>query len=274
MRAAGALGAEEVTVAGASFSVGDRIVVRRNDPALGVVNGDRGAVVAVDPGRGRIDLALPGGQVSLPRDYLERPTRHGRPALEHGYAITAHLAQGMTCRRTFILATDQLTREAGYVALSRGRESNRLYALAPATNERDEFAPATRERRDARDALVEGLERTRAQTLATDATVSSMIEVTQQRRALEGTLAQVRAERRMLERERPAWYGPGARSRHVAALADVDARLRCVQGEIAGLVGRQEALRDQARREAAFIRHLEPERSFTRERDLGIDLGR
>ena len=63
MRAAGALGAEEVTVAGASFSVGDRVVVRRNDPALGVVNGDRGAVVAVDPARGRIDLALPGGQV-------------------------------------------------------------------------------------------------------------------------------------------------------------------------------------------------------------------
>src|SRR5205085_405619 len=80
--------------AGAVFSAGDRVVVRRNDRALGVVNGDRGVVVAVDPARGRIDLALPRGQVSLPRDYLECPTRHGRPALQHGYAITAHLAQG------------------------------------------------------------------------------------------------------------------------------------------------------------------------------------
>ena len=274
MRAAGALGAEEVTVAGASFSVGDRVVVRRNDPALGVVNGDRGAVVAVDPARGRIDLALPGGQVSLPRDYLERPTRHGRPALEHGYAITAHLAQGMTCRRTFILATDSLTREAGYVALSRGKESNRIYAIAPAATERDEFAPATRERRDARAVLVQGLQRSNAQTLATDATVASMIEVTQQHRALEGTLSQLRAERRRLERERPAWYRPGARSQHVAALADVDVRVRKVEAR------RRRARRPaggaarSGRRDAASARQREPERPFTRERDLGIDLGR
>jgi conjugative relaxase-like TrwC/TraI family protein len=274
MGAAGTLGAEEMTVAGASFSVGDRVVVRRNDPALGVVNGDRGAVVAVDPARGRIDLALQGGRVSLPREYLERPTRHGRPALEHGYAITAHLAQGMTCRRTFILATDSLTREAGYVALSRGKESNRIYAIAPDAAERDEFAPATRERRSARAALVEGLQRSHAQTLATDANLASMVEVTQQRRALEATLSQLRAERRRLDGERPAWHRPGARSRHAVALADVAARVRDVEGDVARLIGRQEALRDQARREAASIRQLEPERPFTRERDLGIDLGR
>ena len=40
------------------------------------------------------------------------------------------------------------------------------------------------------------------------------------------------------------------------------------------LVGRQEALRDQVRRDAASARQREPERPFTRERDLGIDLGR
>ena len=64
------------------------------------------------------------------------------PALTHGYAITGHLAQGMTCRSTFILATDELTREAAYVALSRGRDSNRIYALGPAAPERAEYAPA------------------------------------------------------------------------------------------------------------------------------------
>jgi hypothetical protein len=95
-------------------------------------------VAGLVPGEGRIDLELAGRKVSLPRVYLEQPTRHGTPALTHGYAITGHLAQGMTCRSTFILATDELTREAGYVALSRGRESNRVYALAPAAPERAE----------------------------------------------------------------------------------------------------------------------------------------
>ena len=168
MRAAGALGAEEMRVAGASFSVGDRVVLRRNDRALGVVNGDRGVVVALVPAEGRIELELAGVKVSLTREYLRRPTRHGTPALTHGYAITGHLAQGMTCRRTFILATDELTREAAYVALSRGRESNRVYALEPAAPERAEYAPAAGREQDARAVLVDALGRSRAQTMASD----------------------------------------------------------------------------------------------------------
>ena len=41
MSAAGELGAEEVSVGGAVFAAGDRVLIRRNDTALGVVNGDR-----------------------------------------------------------------------------------------------------------------------------------------------------------------------------------------------------------------------------------------
>ena len=53
-----------------------------------------------------------------------------------------------------------------------------------------------------------------------------------------------------------------------------DVRVRKVERDVAELVGRQEALRDQVRRDAASARQREPERPFTRERDLGIDLGR
>lgn len=49
-----------------------------------------------------------------------------------GYAITGHAAQGMTCGQTFVLATDGLSKEWAYVALSRGRESNRLYVTREA----------------------------------------------------------------------------------------------------------------------------------------------
>jgi hypothetical protein len=52
--------------------------------------------------------------------------------------------------------------------VSRGRESNRLYAVADVDSEREEYAPSDARGRDARSALVDGLNRSRAQTLASD----------------------------------------------------------------------------------------------------------
>ncbi len=49
MRAAGALGEQELALAGGAFAVGDRVVLRRNDRRLGVANGERGVVAAVEP---------------------------------------------------------------------------------------------------------------------------------------------------------------------------------------------------------------------------------
>ena len=57
----------------------------------------------------------------LPADYLD--AGH----VTHGYAITGHKAQGLTVDHTFVLGSDALYREWGYVALSRGRHTNRLY---------------------------------------------------------------------------------------------------------------------------------------------------
>lgn len=47
----------------------------------------------------------------------------------HAYATTIHKAQGVTVDRCLTLGTDDLYREAGYVALSRGRSANVLYAV-------------------------------------------------------------------------------------------------------------------------------------------------
>lgn len=59
----------------------------------------------------------------LPTEYLD--ASH----VTHAYATTIHKAQGMTVDRCLTLGTDDLYREAGYVALSRGRHPNTLYAV-------------------------------------------------------------------------------------------------------------------------------------------------
>ncbi|MDP8930632.1 MAG: ATP-binding domain-containing protein, partial [Actinomycetota bacterium] len=107
----------------------------RNHPRLGVLNGTRGTVTDVD----RSDRALTfvrddtGQRVDLPADYLDAGW------VDHGYALTAHKAQGLTCDATFVLGSDEIYREWGYVALSRGRLTNRLYLLGePETDEPDD----------------------------------------------------------------------------------------------------------------------------------------
>ncbi len=79
MRAAGALGPDELRVGGAGFSVGDRVVLRRNERSLDVVNGDRGTVVALDPDERELTVRLGTRRVTLGRSYLESVDRHGRP---------------------------------------------------------------------------------------------------------------------------------------------------------------------------------------------------
>ena len=44
-----------------------------------------------------------------------------------GYAVTAHRAQGATVDTCHVVATPAMTREAFYVAMTRGRHENRTY---------------------------------------------------------------------------------------------------------------------------------------------------
>ncbi|MGI9156460.1 MAG: hypothetical protein ACR2FG_07460 [Marmoricola sp.] len=64
--------------------------------------------------------------------------------LDHGYALTVHQAQGLTCQRAMLLGSDALYREAGYVGLSRGRQRNDLHLVerAAADNPEQELCRA------------------------------------------------------------------------------------------------------------------------------------
>jgi hypothetical protein len=112
------------------FAAGDRVLTTRNRRGLGVVNGSRGTVAAVDEHERTLTVRLDGtrrdeGRTTvLPAEYLD--AGH----VTHAYAITGHKAQGMTVDRSFVLGDEAMYREWGYVALSRGRAENRLYVVA------------------------------------------------------------------------------------------------------------------------------------------------
>ena len=168
MRAAGRLGNGELRLPGGAFAVGDRVLVKRNDLRLGVVNGDRGRVIGVDPEARQLTLDLHGEQITLGAGYLDDRTVHGDPTLQHGYAMTVHVAQGLTVDHAFVLAGSGLNRELGYTAMSRGRESNHLYVAREPETTRVEYAPTDPYRVDPIARLAAQLATSSETTLAID----------------------------------------------------------------------------------------------------------
>jgi conjugative relaxase-like TrwC/TraI family protein len=111
---------------GAVAGVGAHVVTRRNDRRLTtgrswVKNGDTWTIHAVRPDGSLVVQRDHGkGKVGLPADYV-------REHVELGYATTAHQAQGRTVDTTHTLLSATATREALYVAATRGRTSNTIY---------------------------------------------------------------------------------------------------------------------------------------------------
>jgi conjugative relaxase-like TrwC/TraI family protein len=126
VRDAGRLGADELRAGGRDFAVGDRVVATRNEHRLGIVNGDTGVVKTIRRDALSVEFR-PGRRVEVPARYA----RDGH--LDHGYALTAHRAQGATVDSSFVLGSDELYREWGYTALSRHREAARFYVSATPT---------------------------------------------------------------------------------------------------------------------------------------------
>jgi exodeoxyribonuclease V alpha subunit len=68
------------------FEVGDRVMQTRNDAERDVSNGDVGQVADVDPGRKRLRVAFPRGEVTY--DAAQAGD------LTHAWAVTVHKSQG------------------------------------------------------------------------------------------------------------------------------------------------------------------------------------
>jgi hypothetical protein len=191
LRHAGTLTGPELHAGGRVFQAGDRVVTLHNDRRLGVVNGTRATVTAVETGQRTLLVTdEQDRELRLPADYLDAGY------VTHGYAVTGHKAQGLTTEHAWVLGSDEVFREWGYVALSRGRAANRLYVVG---DDRDVETDAhhhgeAARGRDAVAELVRVLERSRGQALALDAGHVPVPAKTagggdQRREALRGLLA-------------------------------------------------------------------------------------
>jgi conjugative relaxase-like TrwC/TraI family protein len=165
MRQDGRLGDRELVVEERAFAVGDRVVTRQNAPALGVVNGSRGTITHIDQTGAR--LRLDGDrEVQLPAGYLAGYRGH-QAYLEHGYAITANGIQGGTTQRSYVLGSEELYQEWGYVAFSRHRVEARFYVTAPDVPEHEQLEFGA-EPGDPLREIVRALGQSRAKGLAID----------------------------------------------------------------------------------------------------------
>lgn len=161
--AAGEIEGEGLTAGHYEYAVGDRVLCRRNDRTLHVINGDYGRVMSIDFEGDSLSIVKDDGEVvELPKWYIG-----DTESFQLGYAVTAHVAQGMTSDVNLVLGSDNLFREAGYTAMTRGRQSNTMFVtgaefeLPEAGYEPDrEFEPL--------DSLRRALARSEAQMLAID----------------------------------------------------------------------------------------------------------
>ncbi|MCJ7437468.1 MAG: relaxase domain-containing protein [Acidimicrobiia bacterium] len=161
LQASGHLDRRDVVVGDRAFAVGDEILATRNDHQLGVLNGTRATVTAIDERSGAMHADTRDGRsVVFPADYTEGGH------LRHGYAMTLYKAQGSTVRETFVLATGPTDREFAYTALSRGTDANSLYLVDETDRAVDRHAPELET--DAIERLRAGLHTSHAQEMAHD----------------------------------------------------------------------------------------------------------
>lgn len=181
------------------FQAGDRILCRRNQDRLNVLNGDVGTVLSVDPDHGTLTVRLDRDPETreLPSWYLEEGH------VDYGYALTGHKAQGVTTGRTFTVIAGGANREWAYVAMSRGRERNTLYLANPEPSDEHCTHLSRPEGGDVLDALAASLGRSSAHAAAVDHFAGSAAPGGDVAERVAWVVAQRRAEREELERTPP-----------------------------------------------------------------------
>jgi conjugative relaxase-like TrwC/TraI family protein len=230
MRQDGRLGDRELVLEERAFAVGDRVVTRHNAPALGVVNGGRGTITHIDEAGARLRLD-DDRQVQLPAGYVTGFRGH-QPYLEHGYAITANGIQGGTTQRAYVLGSEELYQEWGYVAFSRHRVEARFYVTAPDVPDHEQLELGAEPGDPLRD-IVRALGQSRAKELAIDAQAAGEMRAMSPQRLLSETahlrsLLEHAPEERsaidVLDAQRTQTAGELAAARSAASTAEAQLR--------------------------------------------------
>jgi hypothetical protein len=121
---------------GRRLAVGDEVIARHGDrrihppqrPAAWMRNGTTGRIVAIHPGptpaQDRIIIDTAGGLIDCGRPVFNRR----RGGIDHAYAVTSYAVQGSTRTASTSAVTATTSRSELYVDITRGRDSNHLYA--------------------------------------------------------------------------------------------------------------------------------------------------
>jgi hypothetical protein len=179
LAARGHLGGERLQVEDRQLAVGDKVVCGRNAIGeLGVANGSRGVITALDPQARTLTLRLDGNdgrEVILPGSYLDGRGRGERNRrVDLAYATTGHRAQGLTRGRALVRLTGTEDVNWLYVQLSRAKHETTLYAVVgPEPLGSAELDLPDREQPDGYLQLAQALSRAGDQHLAID-TASSL----------------------------------------------------------------------------------------------------
>jgi conjugative relaxase-like TrwC/TraI family protein len=212
LAARGRLGGDRLQVEDRQLAVGDRVVCGKNAIGeLGVANGSRGTITALDPQARSLTIRLDGHddrEVTLPRSYLDSRGRNERSRrVDLAYATTGHRAQGLTRGRALVRLTGTEDVNWLYVQLSRARQDTRLYAVVgPEPQGGGELDLPDHEQPDGYVQLAQALSRAGGQTLAIDTPSSPDLQ--------QLSMSELRAERDRLRRQLD--QAPRDRSRELA----------------------------------------------------------
>lgn len=121
----------------AAFAVGDRVQFSDTLRSVKIYNGNAGTITGIDADTGVI------------RAKLDASSAQGREVVwsasefagfRHGYAGTIYKGQGKTLDHTYLLHTEHWRQASSYVALTRQRESARIFAATETARDVRELA--------------------------------------------------------------------------------------------------------------------------------------
>ena len=219
----------------ADFAVGDRVQFTDTLKAARIHNGNAGTITAIDARTGAVTATLdgPGG-----RGREVAWSAAAFAGFRHGYAGTIYKGQGRTLDHTYLYHSRHWRRASSYVALTRQRESARIFA-------------ATETARDVREL---------ARQMGRDEVRAASVAWATRRGAAAGAAARGRAARRARGRGAPVRQGdvgagPRARSWTRAGSSHPGSRPAPIDpGEVAAAVAADPAAR---RERAALDNYLE-----------------
>jgi conjugative relaxase-like TrwC/TraI family protein len=161
--------------------VGDRVVTRRNNRGLAVPghghvrNGSLWTVVATSPDGSLTvspaDRHVTHGCEPDPASTVKLPAAYVAAYVDLGYATTAHRAQGLTVDACHTLVGPGMSREALYVAMTRGRDANIAYVATDAVDPACDQLPDVHAARTGRQILDQVLATSSAELSATQTLV-------------------------------------------------------------------------------------------------------